>query len=319
MPNHLKKHWFLASLLVIFLFGFFTPHVFAGFSKATTIKNLIVATVLFVMALPLDTRSIAKTMGQPWPAFLAVAMNMLALPLLAWILSRALAGDMRQGLLVAAAVPCTLASAAVWTRRAGGDDTVAILVTAITNITCFLTTPFWLYWLTGSELDPSDLTKLMRMPIRLGLLVVLPMAIAQLLRQLTVVGNWAAKNKSKLSLYCQFGILSMVLAGATTCGLELQGTGAHSLRVIPLMCLMAAVLHIVVLVAGMWAAKALGFQRPQQIAVAIAGSQKTLMVGLDIAISYFGGLVIVPMVAYHFIQLVADTLIADKLNSSNTK
>ena len=41
------------------------------------------------------------------------------------------------------------------------------------------------------------------------------------------------------------------------------------------------------------------------------------MVGLDIAISYFGGLAILPMVAYHFIQLMADTVIADKLRSRN--
>ena len=58
-----------------------------------------------------------------------------------------------------------------------------------------------------------------------------------------------------------------------------------------------------------------GFSRAQQIAVGIAGSQKTLMVGLDIAITYVGGLAILPMVVYHVAQLLADTVIADRLRS----
>ena len=47
------------------------------------------------------------------------------------------------GMVATFAAPCTLVSAAVWPRRAGGDDRIAILVTLITNLFCFLTTPFW--------------------------------------------------------------------------------------------------------------------------------------------------------------------------------
>ena len=56
-------------------------------------------------------------------------------------------------MIVAATAPCTLASAAVWTRRAGGNDAVAILVTFITNATCFLVTPFWLILMTRDRGD----------------------------------------------------------------------------------------------------------------------------------------------------------------------
>ena len=60
-----------------------------------------------------------------------------------------LRGDLAVGLLVAAAAPCTLASAAVWTRRAGGNDAVALMVTIGTNLTCFVVTPLWLLVTTG--------------------------------------------------------------------------------------------------------------------------------------------------------------------------
>ena len=317
MVGFLQRQWFLLSLIIVFVLGFAVPEVFRPFAEARTLRNWIVAAVLFVMALPLDTKSVRDSIRHPWPALFASSVNVGLLPLLAWLLAQTLSDDMKTGLLVTAAVPCTLASAAVWTRRAGGDDTVSILVTAITNITCFLTVPFWLYLTTGSELNADDQARLMRMPIRLGLLVVLPMALAQLLRQRPIVGIWATRRKSWLSGLAQVGLLSMVLAGATLCGLKLKTTTWAGLSDFPLMCVVALVLHLLTFFIGFRSARWLGFARPQQIAVGMAGSQKTLMVGLDIAISYFGGLAILPMVAYHFLQLTADTVIADKLRSDN--
>ena len=317
MISILQRQWFLASLFLIFILGLCFPEFFEPFANAKTLRNMIVATVLFLMALPLNTQSVGDSIRRPWPALLGSVMNMVLLPLFAWLAVQLLTGDMKTGLLVTAAVPCTLASAAVWTRRAGGDDTVSILVTAITNITCFLTVPFWLYVTTGSEMSAEDQARLAQMPLRLGLLVVLPMAIAQLLRQQKQIGDWATQDKPLLGKFAQVGILSMVLAGATFCGLKIDQTAGADFAGFPLMCLLALLLHLIVLALGMRVATWFGFTRPQQIAVGIAGSQKTLMVGLDIAISYFGGLAILPMVVYHFIQLMADTVIADWLQFRN--
>lgn len=316
MVGFLKRHWFLVSLTAVFILGFCFPEFFRPFAEAKTLRSLIVASVLFLMALTLDTKSITASIRRPWPALLAAGVNVVLLPLVAWLLSQLLSGDMKTGMLVTAAVPCTLASAAVWTRRAGGDDTVSILVTAITNITCFLTVPFWLYVTTGSKMSEADQADLMRMPLRLGALVVLPMALAQAMRISQTIAMWATEKKPVLGKLTQVGILSMVLAGATYCGLKMADTaGWANLSSVPFMCLIAASIHLLVFFFGFRLAQLCGFARPQTIAVGIAGSQKTLMVGLDIAISYFGGLAILPMVAYHFIQLTADTLIADKLRS----
>ena len=50
-------------------------------------------------------------------------------------------------------------------------------------------------------------------------------------------------------------------------------------------------------------------------AVGFAGSQKTLMVGLTLAIEYFPQAPILPVVAYHVCQLLVDTLVADWLKA----
>lgn len=318
MIEFLKRQWFLLTLSSVFVLGLCFSNLFQPFAESRWLRNLIVASVLFVMALPLDTRSIANSIRHPWPAILASLVNALLLPLITWGMVQVLSGDMKTGMLVTAAVPCTLASAAVWTRRAGGDDTVSILVTAFTNFGCFLTVPFWLYLTTGSELTAVDRAELMRMPLRLGVLVVLPMALAQLLRRNRSIAAWATGRKGLLAKFAQVGILSMVLAGATCCGLKLSETsGWSNLGDVPLMCVVATAVHLSVFFAGFRLGRAFGFDRPQYIAVGIAGSQKTLMVGLDIAISYFGGLAMLPLVAYHFIQLTTDTVIADRLRSGN--
>ena len=67
--------------------------------------------------------------------------------------------------------------------------------------------------------------------------------------------------------------------------------------------------HAVVLVLGVAIAKSIGLSKGEQIAVAFSGSQKTLMVALSVAASL--GVTIIPLVAYHSLQLFIDTLIAD--------
>ena len=75
-------------------------------------------------------------------------------------------------------------------------------------------------------------------------------------------------------------------------------------------------LHVLVLQLGKWLAKTLKMSHPEQIAVAISGSQKTLMVGLSIAVSLH--ITILPLLAFHSLQLVIDTVIAGRLVKADT-
>ena len=69
--------------------------------------------------------------------------------------------------------------------------------------------------------------------------------------------------------------------------------------------------HLTALWLGLRASVACGLPWPESIAVAIAGSQKTHMVGAYVALAV-GPLAILPMVAYHAVQLFVDTIIADR-------
>ena len=74
--------------------------------------------------------------------------------------------------------------------------------------------------------------------------------------------------------------------------------------------------HLIALVGGLWSSRLLGFDRAARIAIAFAGSQKTLPVSLYLFGAFFQEsypVAIVPIVVYHVAQLIVDTLIAEAL------
>ncbi len=275
-------------------------------------RNWIIGSVLLAMALPLRIDAMWAALRRPAPALLAVGINLLVVPMLAFFASKLLTADLALGMIIAAAVPCTLASAAVWTRLAGGNDAVSLLVTMITNLGCFLVTPALIYLFAGKTGGTVPFTE---MATKLFLLIVLPITIAQLLRTLPRIGDWATANKLGLSTYAQLGILSIVFVGAVNCGMKLASLGDQLTPIagqIALMLVLVALVHTLAWWMGLGIAQRLGMDRGDQLAVAFAGSQKTLMVGLAIALQY-PGLTVLPMLAYHVLQLLIDTLLAERV------
>src|SRR5262245_34234856 len=80
----------------------------------------IVAGALFLMAWTMPGRHLLGVLARPWAALWAFALGAAAVPAAAWLLLPLLPFEIGLGLLITAAVPCTLASALLWTRRAGG-------------------------------------------------------------------------------------------------------------------------------------------------------------------------------------------------------
>jgi sodium/bile acid cotransporter 7 len=307
------RHWFLAALFAVLTTGI-------GFSSALTplpavvwLRPAIIITVMFAMALPLRTAAFAHALRSPRAPILGVLVNFVLVPLLAWggvsvVGARlGLSQDTAFGILVAATVPCTLASASVWTRRAGGNDAVSIMVTIVTNGLCFLVTPAWLHAILGKmpDFDP------VAMVYRLGLLVVLPIAAAQLLRRAQRIGAWATENKTSLGVVAQCGVLLMVFLGAIGMGNRMSESDASPWLENTIAIGLVLSVHLAALVLALWLSRLAGTSYRDSIAVSLAGSQKTLPVGLEVCAQL--GITILPIFAYHIGQLLADTVVADRL------
>ena len=309
MREKLKRRWFLVVLLLVLIIGATAAPQLAGFAESIP-RHGIIAAVLFAMALPLRIDTIVGALRRPGPALLGVMVNALVLPLLAAVVSMLLPQDLAVGTVIAASVPCTLASAAVWTRLAGGNEVVSLMVTVITSLACFAITPAWLSLLAGQGSDAIDFGQMSQ---KLLVLVVVPMVSAQLLRLVPVAAQAADRHAASLRIFSQLGVLSIVLVGAVYCGQQvrlLESQVAKMALQIVFMLGLLATMHVAAWAIGFFAAGKLGIERPEQIAVAFAGSQKTLMVGLAVALEY-SGLAILPMLAYHVEQLLIDTLLAD--------
>lgn len=312
MSSFLARHGFLVAIVAVFVAGVLFPDELARLVDQLP-QDVLVATVMFAMSLSLESEALGRAVRRPGAAALACAINLGILPPLGWLVARLLPPDLAHGIIVASSVPCTIASAAVWTRRAGGNEAIAIIVTVITNLACFVVTPAWLELLVGETGDSgSGFAPLAQ---RLMLTVALPVAAGQLLRLSPKIAHAAHQRRAMLGYYSQFGILAMLSVGAVRCGEQIAGlesAGAAVVGPVVLALVLAAAMHFAAWLGGRHAAAAFGMPPADQTAVAFAGSQKTLMVGLAIAVK-FGGLAVVPMVAYHIEQLIMDTLLADWL------
>jgi sodium/bile acid cotransporter 7 len=288
----LIRRWFLIMLAVVLSVGILGATHLQWLVENPAIRSAIVFTVLFLMAFPLKAGAIWNSLTRPTAPLLASGINYLIVPVIGWGLAPLLSAagvseNMVFGILVAATTPSTLASASVWTRRAGGNDAISMMVTIITNALCFLITPMWLTMMIGMEPGrTSDVFDPVQMIEKLALLVVLPMVIAQLLRISPPIGRFATRSKTPLGVLAQFGVLSMIFLGSIQTGTRIASAEGQSMVLVEIVTAIVVVvsLHVSMLLLGVNLARRLGINRQDAIAVGFSGSQKTLMVGLTVAI-----------------------------------
>ena len=308
--KRIGKHWFLFSLLAMMIAGFILCAPFEALANLEWLKWTIVALTMFLMAWPLEFGRLKRAASRPLAPIVACLLNLVMIPLVIWPLASLAGQELGPGMIIAAATPSTLASAAVFTRRAGGDDSVSIMVTILTNASCFLAMPFWILVQTGEAVESSKLTGTI---YKLFFFVVLPIGLAQLARMNANSAAWATRNKPLLSTLALNGILTMVFLGAVKMGLRFSGEPQSGMIVWNLvtMAVILASVHIFVFWFGIWFSGQIGIPREEQIAVGFSGSQKTLMIGLTTAINL--GMSIVPIVVYHAMQLIVDAIFAERI------
>ncbi len=305
--NLFARHWFLIALATVVAVGFLSASPLAYLAEVAWLKWMIVASTMFLMAWPLELAQFRSRIVNPTAPLTAVAINTLLAPLILLPLAMLMPQDIGTSMVLVFAAPCTLASAAVWTARAGGDDSVAIMVTIITSCLCFLTTPAIIYCSIGQTTSPTVLTG---MVWKLLICIVLPIGIAQVLRMQKGSADWATNNKTSVNKVAQCGILAVVFIGSISSALKISQTSTSGYAImIVISVVLMLIVHVIVLALGLAIAKSIGLNRSEQIAVAYSGSQKTLMVALSVAASL--GITVIPLVAYHSMQLFVDTLIAD--------
>lgn len=308
MIPFLSRQWFLLALTVGLGIGLVSWRSLEFLLQYQWLKHTIVFVTMFALTWPLPLDRIVRSIRQPGPVLLAFAINLVALPLLAWPWAGLLGAELGPGLIVLAATPSTMASAAVLTRRAGGNEVVAVINTLLTNGLCFLFMPFWVWWLHGQTAGKQDFLATAWM---LLMLVVVPMLVSQLTRWHRPTAEWATSHKGMLGILSQLGVVAMVMLGSVQAGMRMAGSEPPAWGLLAGMLGVVVALHVLAwwlgYAGGGWA----GWSWEDRVAIGFSGSQKTLMIGLTTALQL--QLSILPLVTWHLLQLVIDTLIADRL------
>ncbi|MGE3806731.1 MAG: bile acid:sodium symporter family protein [Gemmataceae bacterium] len=309
--HFLKKHWFLQVLLGGIALAWFRPD-WLGWTEHVD-PRMVVGLALFLSAFSLKSRSLYETMLKPWPALWALVISYGLIPGVACLIGPLLPlVDYRLGLLVAASVPCTLASAMLWTRLAHGNEATALLVTVISTGTSWLFTTAWLTWGTALEVKVDSL----EMMAGLFFVLVIPFAGGQLLRAVGPLARFSDEYKGALGVVARLFILVVIFKAAVHVRTRLDEQGdAYAVGPLLWTGAVSVGLHLFGLYAGLWSSKPLGFARSDRVAVAFASSQKTLPVSLYLFDHHFAAypLAVVPIVFYHVGQLVVDTFIAEMM------
>ena len=316
MASFLMQRWFLCALVAGVGLTLAMPQPVHVLTQDWP-PQIVIAVALFMMAWTMPSRSLAGELRKPWAALWAMAISYGFLPGAAWLVGMLAPPDVRVGLLLAASVPCTLASCVLWTRLAGGNEATALLTVLGCTLSSWCITAFWLAATTDTQVEIS----LQAMMIDLAMTLVLPVALGQGLRLLPAGASFADRQKKLLGVLAQLIILTIVFKAAATVGLKIHEGRELQASFLGLSAGLAIGLHLLALFVGLWSSRLLGIDRPRCLAVAFAGSQKTLPISLLLFNNYFlqdYPLAVVPLLFFHVGQLLLDTVIAEQMKRSAT-
>jgi sodium/bile acid cotransporter 7 len=313
MLSKLAKRWFLLGLVIGVALVGWRPDWF-GPTLELLSPLAIVSLALFFMAITLSSRSLWGALVHPLSALWATIISYGLVPCLGWAAGTWLLDtEPGIGLMIITSVPCTLASAVLWTRLADGNEAVALLTILLTISTSWLATATWLAFGTGQTAS----VEAWRLMSELFLVLILPVGAGQVLRLLSGVARAADRHRRLLGVLSQLLILAMILKAAYGLVTKLDATTLSLGPPLFLIGLVTVAIHLAGLACGFWTSKLWGFDPPTCSAIAFGCSQKTLPVALYIYESHFQSfpLAVVPILFYHLGQLVVDTFIAEKLAS----
>lgn len=305
--------WYIAAIVSMVVLASILPARGAAAPIVADATKLGIALVFFMHGAKLSQDAVIKgllhwrlhgivlaTTFVLWP-FLGKAAA--ALP--GWVVPVALA----PGVIYLACLPSTIQSAIGCTAIARGNVAAAVCGASVSNLIGMFLTPLLAAFLLGAQGDGVSLSSFQAILFQL----LAPFVAGQIARRW--IGGWMAKHSQRLTLVDRASILLVVynaFSGAVVAGIWSQVSGLDLARIIGL-CLVLLALTIGLMV---WAARAGGFAKEDEIAMVFAGCNKSLASGVPMAGVLFPaatvGFILLPVMLYHQFQLMTCAALAQR-------
>lgn len=233
------------------------------------------------------------------------------------VLEPVLGQQLYWGFLFMCFLPSTVQSSIAFTSMAKGNVAGAVCSASFSNIIGMFITPILVsYFILGQSQHDFDPTKSI---VQITLLLLVPFILGQLLRPFIFLQM--RKFPSVVKVFDQGSILMVVygaFSSAVVAGLWQQVSGI-TLIYLTLAC---SVLLTVVMLLALYLPKWLGFNQADQITIFFCSSKKTLASGVPMAqILFIGqplGMIVLPIMIFHQIQLMVCGVIANQWSKNNT-
>jgi solute carrier family 10 (sodium/bile acid cotransporter), member 7 len=216
------------------------------------------------------------------------------------------------GIFFLAALPSTVSSSVVMVSIAKGNIPAAIFNASISSLIGIIMTPFWMGLVlnnAGWELNPLQIF------LELILKVILPVSAGIFLHP--YLGKYVVKVGDQLRIFDQSIILLIVLISFSD---SFKQNLYQSFKVSDLLglALGMVLLFFAIYALNLFASRKMGFSREDQITSVFCGSKKSLVHGTVMASVLFKahpstGIILMPILLYHTIQLITASILAQRM------
>jgi sodium/bile acid cotransporter 7 len=213
------------------------------------------------------------------------------------------------GFLFLCVLPTTLSTAIVFTTVAGGNVAGAIFNATLSNLLGIVLTPLWTGWLLHAGGRALPLGPVI---LEIVLLLLVPLAAGQALRPW--LRRWADPRRTRLA-GVNSGIVLFIVYAAFANSVQARVWERYGLPSALLAATGVVLLFAVVMVAVRLTIRAARLGDADASAALFCASQKTLAAGVPMAQLIFGahpglGLILLPVMLYHPLQLMVHGMIA---------
>ncbi|EFF82081.1 sodium bile acid symporter family protein [Acinetobacter haemolyticus ATCC 19194] len=306
----------LVAMVVLATFLPVSGQIASYFNILTTVA---IAILFFLHGAKLSREAVMEGMLHWKMHALVFAFTFLIFPVLGLmakpVLEPLLGQQLYWGFLFMCFLPSTVQSSIAFTSMAKGNVAGAVCSASFSNIIGMFITPILVsFFILGQSQHGFDPTKSI---IQITLLLLVPFILGQILRP--YIFPYMVKVPSIVKAFDQGSILMVVygaFSSAVVAGLWQQVSGITLLYLI----IACSVLLTIVMLLAFYIPKWFGFNRADQVTIFFCSSKKTLASGVPMAqILFIGqplGMIVLPIMIFHQIQLMVCGVIANRWSKS---
>ncbi|MEO8926036.1 MAG: bile acid:sodium symporter family protein [Caulobacteraceae bacterium] len=304
---------YILTILAMVVFASLLPVRGRGAADFSLATRAAIALLFFLHGAKLSRAAVVAGLTH-WRLQLTVlAATFVLFPVLGlavrWLPVAILPAFLAQGVLFLCCLPSTVQSSIAFTSIARGNVAAAVCAASASNLLGIFMTPALLAVTMGGHGAAFSTAELEALVVQLFL----PFLAGQLARQW--IAGWMARHGRLVGLVDRGSILLVVYGAFSAAVVQGIWRRVSAVEIVELMALCAIVLGVV-LGATLLFARAAGFAKADEITIVFCGSKKSLASGVPMAGVIFPpaavGLMVLPLMIFHQLQLMACALIAQR-------